>query len=194
VASPARVAQIAGAVALAILVLSVGGTLLYRKAVVMEVTAQDRQTLAVASEFISNPPCQEKWSKRRTLDWGTKVSYDCNGLGKSKTGSVSSWRIDTASDAGAARAFKGGQIGIRAGFAAGARANERIEDGPTITSTSDEARAWTMYVGDKKAGVGLLLRSRKHIWFLMVNGYSIEEWKLNEVATRHVAAMDALDP
>ena len=171
-----------------------GGTLFYRRLVVMTVTDQDRQTLAVASDFVAHPHGEETWSKRRTLDWGTKVSYECRGLGSSGRASVSSMRLDAGDQAKAMVAFQSGVTGMQAGFKIASGSNERIEDGPPLEGVADDARAFTFYVGDKKAGVSVILRRGRHIWFTVVNGYVIEDWKVKSIVDRYVRAMDALDP
>jgi hypothetical protein len=194
VAARLQLKWIAAALAGGLFLSVAGGTLFYRRVVVMTVTDQDRQTLAVAADFVARSHGEESWSKRRTLDWGTKVSYECRGLGSSGRGSVTSMRLDAGDRGKAALAYQSGVTGMKAGFKLASGSNERIEDGPPLEGVADDARAFTFYVGDKKAGVSVILRRGRHIWFTVVNGYVIEDWKLKSIVDRYVRALDALDP
>jgi hypothetical protein len=195
VAEPRRLQLkwVAAALAGGLVLFAGGGTLFYRHVVVMKPTELDRRTLAVAADFVSQAQGRETWSKRRTIDWGTKVSYECRGLGRSGRASVTSWRLDSGDAAKARIAFQTGIAGMKAGFAAAKGADERIEEGPALDKVADLAKAWTFYVGDKKAGVVVMVRRGRHIWFLTVNGYVIDDWKLEQVVDRHARAMDELD-
>jgi hypothetical protein len=184
---------IAAALAGGLLIAVAGGTLFYKHVVVMKVTDLDRQTLAVASDFVHQTKGQETWSKRRTLDWGTKVTYECRGLGSTGHGTVSSSRLDASNEGKARMAYQSGIAGMKAGFALAAAANERIDEGPPLPDVRDEAKAFSFYVGEKKAGVSVIVRHGRHLWFVVVNGYVIEDWKLRQVIDRYVKAMDALD-
>jgi hypothetical protein len=193
VASRHRIALVALSVAGGVIVLTVSGAAFFRKVVVMEVDDADRASLAVASDFVASPKGTETWSKRHTIDWGTKVTYDCKGLGRSARASVSGWRMDSPDPLRARVAYDGAAMGMRAGFAAAKRSNERIEEGPHVDAPADDVKAWTFYVDDKKAGSSALMRCGRHVWFVVVNGYVIEDWKMSQVVSRYARAVAALD-
>jgi hypothetical protein len=184
---------IAAALAGGLFLMVAGGTLFYRHAVVMTVTDRDRQTVAVAGDFIVHSNGQETWSKRRTLDWGTKVSYECRGLGSTGRGSVTSMRLDASNAPKAALAYQSGITGMKAAFAIAAGSSERLEEGPSLEGVADQVKAFTFYVGDKKSGVAVILQRNRHVWFTVVNGYVIDDRKLKSVVGRYVQALDLLD-